>query len=80
MLSKGGLGFETRIGKSDTVSLTVRHAATFFRSRVAQALSRKDKLRLSLHASAYFHKYMKDLILTLCIDVEASYQLFLVSV
>ena len=37
-------------------------AATFHRSCVAQALSREDGPRHSLHASAYRHEYNEDLI------------------
>ena len=36
--------------------------ATFLRSRVAQALSRGDGPRNSLHASAYYGEYNEDLI------------------
>ena len=38
--------------------------ATFLRSCVAQALSRGDGTRNSLHASAYYGEYNDDLILT----------------
>ena len=37
-------------------------AAMFLRSCVAQALSRGDKPRHSLHASAYYREYKEDLI------------------
>ena len=37
-------------------------AAVFFRSCVAQALSHGNRPRHSLHASAYYREYNKDLI------------------
>ena len=67
----GGRGLDSRAGQIDTSTQCRQRlatAATFLRNCVAycvaQALSRGDGPRYSLHASAYEREYNEDLILT----------------
>ena len=48
-IGAGGQGFKSRVGQ---IGQRLATAATFLRSCVAQALSRGDGLRNSLHVSA----------------------------
>ena len=62
------LGFDSRAGQIDyragqQCRQRLATAATFLRSCVAQALSRGDGPRHSLHASAYKREHNEDLIL-----------------
>ena len=49
--------------KLDTVSPTARHAATFLRSCVAQALSRGDKSHHSLRDLVQYREYNEDFLM-----------------
>ena len=62
------MGSILRSIESDTVSPTLSTAVTLLRSCVAQALSRGDGPRHSLHASAQHREYNKNLIFLL--DLE----------